>query len=75
MKLLSLVVGHDASACVIKDGNILFFMEEEKLTYLKKDHFPVHLFTEIKKHIDDEVDVYILTYIDLSDRDWETIFF
>ena len=74
MKLLSLVVGHDASACVIKDGNILFFMEEEKLTYLKKDHFPLNLLKEVKKYVDDEIDVYIITYIDYPDREVESMF-
>ena len=57
MKILSLIVGHDSSACVIKDGNILFFMEEEKLTYLKKDDLPTNLMQEVKKYVDDEVDV------------------
>ena len=63
MKILSLIVGHDSSACVIKDGNILFFMEEEKLTYLKKDDLPTNLMQEVKKYVDDEVDVFVLTYI------------
>jgi len=67
MILLSVNIGHDSSACVIKDGNILFFMEEEKLTYLKKDDYPTELFKEVKKYIDDEIDVYVLTYINYPD--------
>ena len=40
MKILSMSFGHDSSACVIENGNVIFFMEEEKLTFLKKDGYP-----------------------------------
>lgn len=60
--------GHDSSACVIENGNVIFFMEEEKLTFLKKDGYPTELFKEIKKYINNEVDVFISTFLNYVDN-------
>ena len=74
MKILSLCVGHDSSACVVKNGDVIFFMEEEKLTFNKKDNFPVYLFKELKKHVGDKVDLYVLTYLNYPNPEVQGIF-
>ena len=38
MKILGLNVSHDASACVIEDGEIIFYCEAERLDHLKNSH-------------------------------------
>ena len=63
MKILAVNVGHDASACLLENGNISFFMEEEKMTHFKKDPFPIYVFTELKKYIKGKIDYYIVTHI------------
>ena len=63
MKILSMCLGHDSSACLLENGNVIFFMEEEKLTFHKKDDYPTELFKEIKKYVNDEVDVYVTTFV------------
>lgn len=68
MNILALNIGHHASACLLKDGNISFFMEEEKTTHLKTDSFPVCVFTELKEYLkNEEIDFYVITYLKYLD--------
>lgn len=45
MVILGINISHDASICLFKDGNIVFYLEEERLQKIK--HFQV-------KHLNDE---------------------
>jgi carbamoyltransferase len=45
MVILGVNIGHDASICLFKDGNIIFYLEEERLQKIK--HFAV-------SHLNDE---------------------
>ena len=40
MKIAGLARGHNASVCLINDGEIEFYIEEERLTRLKYDGAP-----------------------------------
>jgi carbamoyltransferase len=38
MRVLGLSIGHDASACVIEDGNIVYYRMSERLSRIKHDY-------------------------------------
>lgn len=38
MKILGLIIGHDASACVIEDGKIVYYRMAERLSRVKHDY-------------------------------------
>jgi carbamoyltransferase len=46
MNILSIHYGHDSSACILKDGEIVLYFKEERLSRQKRDHIP---FISIKK--------------------------
>jgi carbamoyltransferase len=46
MNILSVHYGHDSSACILKDGEIILYFKEERISRKKRDHIP---FTAIKK--------------------------
>jgi carbamoyltransferase len=49
MNILSVHYGHDSSACILKDGEIVFYFKEERFSGKKRDHIP---FISIKKCIE-----------------------
>lgn len=53
MKVLVLTLGHNASAILVEDGNILCGYEEERLTGIKSDsQFPIHAIQQIQRLYD-----------------------
>jgi len=48
MNILSVHYGHDSSACILKDGKIIFYFKEERFSRTKRDTIP---FISIKKCI------------------------
>lgn len=48
------VAGHGGSVCLIQDGNIVFFMKEERATGVKRDsNLPYRSLNEVKKYTDE----------------------
>lgn len=52
MKILSFNVSHNASACVLENGEILLYLEEERLSRRKRDPSHKFLISKIKKKFD-----------------------
>jgi predicted NodU family carbamoyl transferase len=40
MNILSIHYGHDSSACILKDGEIVLYFKEERFSRQKRDHIP-----------------------------------
>jgi carbamoyltransferase len=58
MKILGLHAGkHDGSVCVVEDGEVVYYQEEERLSRKKKDHLNYHC---LKKFQNQKFDVIIL---------------
>ena len=55
--ILGINTSHNGSVCVLKDGEIDFFLEEERVTKIKYDSLPLKLLSYIssKYHIDEIV--------------------
>ena len=41
--ILGINMSHNSSVCVLSDGEIVFFLEEERLSRVKYDTFPLHI--------------------------------
>ena len=48
--ILGINLSHNSSVCVLSDGNLDFFLEEERLSKIKHDDFPLHLLHYISQH-------------------------
>lgn len=47
--ILGLNFSHNGSACVLSDGEIVFFLEEDRLSRIKHDYLPIKLLEYISK--------------------------
>ena len=64
--ILGLNFSHNSSACVLSDGNLVCFLEEERLSRIKHDVFPLKLLEYISKNfIIDKIAVSGLQYYPL----------
>jgi carbamoyltransferase len=45
--ILGISIGHNASACVLSDGELVYFLEEERLSKLKRDSNPFRVMVDI----------------------------
>lgn len=52
MYIAGVTVGKHASVCLLKDGEIVFFIEEERLSRKKRDDSPFLALTKIKEYTD-----------------------
>lgn len=59
--IIGLALGHNASTCLIKDGQIVFSVEEERLTRLKADGAPLLGLLKVLEYTD-KVDYLAITY-------------
>lgn len=59
--IIGLALGHNASTCLIKDGQIVFSVEEERLTRLKADGAPLLGLLKVLDYTD-KVDYIAITY-------------
>lgn len=58
------VAGHGGSICLLRNGQIQFFLKEERSTGMKRDHFlPFRSLKEIKKYTD-KLDLVVCANID-----------
>lgn len=60
--------GHNAGVCLLKDGEIVFAVEEERLSRRKYDGGPIASLLEIKKYTD-KLDFLVVGHTQLMDRD------
>ena len=59
--ILGLSRGHNAGACLVKDGEIIFALEEERLSRQKYDGSPLALFNKVLEYTD-KVDYIIISH-------------
>lgn len=59
--IIGLALGHNASTCLLKDGQIVFSVEEERLTRLKADGAPLLGLLKVLDYTD-KVDLISITY-------------
>jgi carbamoyltransferase len=66
MNILSIHYGHDSSACILKDGEVVLYFKEERFSRKKRDEIP---FISIKKCIEnfnEEITHIIVTSTDYN---------
>lgn len=57
MNILSINYGvHDASACILKDGEVAVYFKEERLTRIKRDVEPIQSILECIKNFNEKID-------------------
>ena len=69
MNILSIHYGHDSSACILKDGEVLFYFKEERFSRVKRDSVP---FISIKKCL--EIFSEEITHIIVSSTNYSSTF-
>jgi carbamoyltransferase len=63
MNILSINYDHDASACILKDGEVVVYFKEERLTRVKRDSEPVQSIIECIKNFNEKIDyVLVISY-------------
>jgi carbamoyltransferase len=69
MNILSIHYGHDSSACILKDGEIVLYFKEERFSRQKRDHIP---FISIKKCLENFNEE--ITHIIITSTEYNTSF-
>jgi carbamoyltransferase len=57
--IAALTTGHNASCCLLKNGEIVFFVEEERLSRIKAEDTPLLVIQKIKEYTD-RLDYFIM---------------
>jgi carbamoyltransferase len=65
MIIAGINVSHNASVALLKDGELLFSLEGERLSNIKYDFYPFQAISKIKDYVD-HVDVVVLTGLTIS---------
>ena len=71
MRILSVNVSHDASACILNDGKIECYFKEERITKRKRDKLSLCSIIESVKNFDGKID-YVLSNTHSAVRPGET---
>lgn len=61
MNILSIHYGHDSSACILKDNNIVFYFKEERLSKHKRDCVPFLSIKKCLEFFDEEITHILIT--------------
>ena len=69
MNILSIHYGHDSSACILKNGEVVFYFKEERFSRKKRDHIP---FIAIKKCLENFNEK--ITHIIVTSTEYNTSF-
>lgn len=69
--ILGMSRGHNSSVCLLKNGEQIFYIEEERLSRQKHDGTPFRALDEIKKYTD-RIDVVAIAHTDnvIPQSDW-----
>jgi carbamoyltransferase len=69
--ILGMARGHNSSVCLLKNGELLFYLEEERLSRLKYDGTPFRVLEEVKKYTN-RIDAVAIAHTDNSapQSDW-----
>ena len=61
MKIIGVNVGSRASACLIQNGTLIYFNQEERLSRIKNDSGIPYLCLEEIKKIETNIDILFIT--------------
>lgn len=69
--ILGMARGHNSSVCLLKNGELVFYIEEERLSRLKHDGTPFRALEETKKYTD-KIDAVAIGHTDnmAPNSDW-----
>lgn len=65
MKVLGVNRGHNSSVCLLDDGEVVFHIENERLSRIKYDFFPWNALEEVQ-HYTDDLD--FIAYVGMSEQ-------
>jgi carbamoyltransferase len=61
MNILSIHFGHDSSACILKDGEIVLYFKEERFSRRKRDNIPIISIKKCIENFKEEITHIIIT--------------
>lgn len=61
MNILSVHYGHDSSACILKDGEILFYFKEERFSRKKRDNIPCIAIKKCIENFNEKINHIVIT--------------
>ena len=71
MRILSFFIGHDASATILENGRVSFYLSAERITRKKHCDRIVHVLEYLHKHGHTKFDVVLVNLYRLDDRKFE----
>jgi len=71
MRILSFFIGHDASATILENGRVSFYLSAERITRKKHCDRIVHVLKYLHKHGHTKFDVVLVNLYRLDDRKFE----
>ena len=71
MRILSFFIGHDASATILENGRVSFYLSAERITRKKHCDRIVHVLKYLHKHGHRKFDVVLVNLYRLDDRKFE----
>jgi len=71
MRILSFFIGHDASATILENGRVSFYLSAERVTRKKHCDRIIHVLKYLHKHGHRKFDVVIVNLYRLDDRKFE----
>jgi len=63
MNILSFHVGHDSSACILKNGEVVLYFKEERLSRTKRDKFPYLSIKKLFENFNETIDYFCISAI------------
>lgn len=70
MQVLGISVAHDSSACLLKDGEIVQFFKEERLSRKKRDKLPFLSLIKLLENNTEKIDVVAFSPVDGGEEDF-----
>ena len=67
MNILSIHYGHDSSACILKDGEIVLYFKEERFSRQKRDNIPFISIKKCLENFNEEITHIIITSTSYGD--------
>ena len=71
MRILSFSIGHDASATILENGRVSFYLSAERITRKKHCDRIVHVLEYLHKHGYRKFDVVLVNLYRLDDKKFE----
>jgi carbamoyltransferase len=63
MNILSIYLGHDSNVCLLKNGELIFYLKEERFSRKKRDEFPYISIKKIFENFNETIDYICISSI------------